>query len=48
VAALPGPGGIVAHSTVEFLIDPQGRERLLYDKTITTAELVHDLQALTA
>jgi protein SCO1/2 len=47
VAALPGSGGTVAHSTVEFLIDPRGRERLLYDKTITTAELVHDLQVLT-
>jgi protein SCO1 len=48
VAALPGPRGTVTHSTVEFLVDPQGRERLLYDKTITTAELVHDLRALTA
>jgi protein SCO1/2 len=48
IAALPGPHGTVTHSTVEFLIDPQGRERLLYDKTITTAELVHDLQTLTA
>jgi protein SCO1 len=48
VAALPGSRGTVTHSTVEFLIDPQGRERLLYDKTITTAELIHDLRALTA
>jgi protein SCO1/2 len=48
VAALPGTGGTVAHSTVEFLIDPRGRERLLYDKTITTAELVQDLRTLTA
>jgi protein SCO1 len=48
VAALPGTDGTVAHSTVEFLIDPRGREQLLYDRTITTAELVHDLRALTA
>jgi hypothetical protein len=30
----------MAHSTVEFLIDPKRRERLLYDKTITTDELI--------
>ena len=48
VAALPGPKGTITHSTFEILIDPQGKERLLYDATITTDDLVHDLTALHA
>jgi len=48
VAAQPGPRGTVTHSTFAILIDPQGRERLLYDATITTGDLVHDLTALHA
>jgi protein SCO1/2 len=48
VAALPGPKGTITHSTFEILIDPQGKERLLYDATITTNDLVHDLTALHA
>jgi protein SCO1/2 len=46
VAALPGPHGTVTHSSVSFLIDPNLRERLLYDKTVTTADVLHDLRAL--
>ena len=46
VAAQPGPHGSITHSTFEILIDPQGKERLLYDATITTAELVGDLSKL--
>ena len=46
VASEPGPNGSVTHSTFEFLIDPEGKERLVYDATITTADLVHDLQEL--
>ena len=46
VAAQPGPRGSITHSTFEILIDPQGRERLLYDATITTAGLVGDLSKL--
>ncbi len=48
VAAQPGPHGTVTHSTFEILIDPKGDERLLYDATITTDDLVHDLTALHA
>jgi protein SCO1 len=48
VAAQPGPHGTVTHSTFEILIDPQGHERLIYDATVTTADLVHDLVALHA
>jgi protein SCO1 len=46
VAALPGPHGTVTHSSVSFLIDPSLRERLLYDKTVTTGDVLHDLRAL--
>ena len=46
VAAQPGPHGSVTHSTFEILIDPQGKQRLLYDATITTADLVGDLSKL--
>jgi protein SCO1/2 len=46
VAAQPGPHGAVTHSTFEILIDPKGKERLLYDATITTADLVGDLSKL--
>ena len=46
VAAQPGPHGSITHSTFEILIDPQGKQRLLYDATITTADLVGDLSKL--
>lgn len=46
VAARPGPKGTITHSTYEMLIDPQGKERLLYDATITSAELSGDLAKL--
>jgi protein SCO1 len=46
VAAQPGPRGSVTHSTFEILIDPQGKERLIYDATITTADLTGDLSKL--
>ena len=48
VAAVAGPGGTVTHSTFEILIDPQGRERLIYDSTVTAAAVVHDLSLLEA
>jgi protein SCO1 len=43
VAVLPGPKGTITHSTFELLIDPQGRERLVYDSSVQTADVVHDL-----
>ena len=46
VAALPGPHGTVTHSSVSILVDPNLGERLLYDKTVTTADVLHDLHAL--
>jgi len=46
IASTPGPNGTVSHSAFEILVDPKGRERLLYDSNVTTAEVVHDLDAL--
>jgi cytochrome oxidase Cu insertion factor (SCO1/SenC/PrrC family) len=46
IAERPGPKGTVTHSAQEFLIDPQGNERLIYDATITTAQLAGDLTKL--
>jgi len=46
IASTPGAKGTVSHTAVEYLIDPQGRERLIYDSTVTTAEVVHDLTRL--
>ena len=48
VASTPGPNAEVSHSAIEYLIDPQGRERLIYDSTVTTATVVHDLTLLEA
>ena len=48
VASITGPDAAVSHSAIEYLIDPRGRERLIYDATVTTATVVHDLTALEA
>lgn len=46
IAVELGPSGPVTHSSFELLIDPQGRERLIYDSTVTVAAVVHDLTEL--
>ena len=46
VAAQPGPRGTVTHSTFEILVDPKGKERLIYDATIKASQLTGDLQKL--
>jgi protein SCO1/2 len=46
VAAQPGPHGTVTHSTFEILVDPEGKDRLLYDQSIKASELTGDLQKL--
>jgi protein SCO1/2 len=48
VASISGPNAVVSHSAIEYLIDPQGQERLIYDSTVTAAEVVHDLTLLEA
>jgi protein SCO1/2 len=47
IASTPGPNGTVSHSAFEILVDPQGRERLLYDSNVTSAAIVQDLAQLT-
>jgi protein SCO1/2 len=47
IASTPGPNGTVSHSAFEILVDPKGRERLLYDSNVTSAAVVHDLEQLT-
>jgi len=46
IAVLAGPQATVTHSTVQFLIDPQGRERLTYGSDVTAADVIHDLKRL--
>jgi protein SCO1 len=46
VAAQPGPRGTVTHSTFEILVDPDGKERVIYDQSIKAAQLTGDLQKL--
>ncbi|MBV8394919.1 MAG: SCO family protein [Actinobacteria bacterium] len=46
IASTPGPSGTVSHSAFEILVDPKGRERLIYDSNVTTAEVLHDLNEL--
>jgi protein SCO1/2 len=35
IAALPGPRGTISHSAFTLLVDPQGRERVLFDAHVT-------------
>jgi protein SCO1/2 len=46
VAATEGPKATISHSAFELLVDPRGRERLLYDSQLHSADLVHDLRVL--
>jgi protein SCO1/2 len=36
-------GSTVGHSAYEVLVDPAGRERVLYDEHVTPAEVLHDI-----
>lgn len=40
VAALPGPQGTVSHSSYEILVDPQGRERVLFDAKVKARDVL--------
>jgi protein SCO1/2 len=48
VAVLPGPKRTVSHSALQILVDPDGRERLVYDSTVKSSDVVHDLKLLLA
>jgi protein SCO1 len=39
--------GVVSHSAFEILIDPSGRERLIYDANVKPSDLIVDLAELT-
>jgi protein SCO1/2 len=45
VAATSGPKPIVSHSAFELLVDPQGRERVLYDAQVQASDVAHDVSA---
>lgn len=46
VAAGPGPEDTINHSAYTLLVDPAGRERVIYDATVKPADVVHDLRVL--
>jgi protein SCO1 len=46
VATVGGPAGTVGHSAFELLVDPRGKERLLYDAQLTAADIEHDIPLL--
>ena len=46
IAAVAGPKGTVTHSSFEILIDPAGKERLIYNATVTAIDVVQDLNVL--
>jgi protein SCO1/2 len=39
VAAIAGPKPIVSHTAFELLVDPQGRERVLFDAQVQAADV---------
>jgi protein SCO1/2 len=45
--AAQAPGtGVVTHVAYTMLVDPQGKERLVYDAQVKAAQVVHDLRLL--
>jgi protein SCO1/2 len=46
VAAIAGPRPIVSHTAFELLVDPQGRERVLYDAQVQAVDITRDVAAL--
>jgi protein SCO1 len=46
IASTGGPHDTVSHSSFEILVDPRGRERLIYDAQFKAADLLHDLPLL--
>jgi protein SCO1/2 len=48
VAAVAGPERAVSHSAFEFLVDPQGRERVLFDAQVQATDVSAAIKKLTA
>jgi protein SCO1/2 len=46
VLAVRAAPGVVNHVTYTALIDPTGRQRVLYDSQVKAAEVLHDLRVL--
>ncbi|HXK14396.1 MAG TPA: SCO family protein, partial [Gaiellaceae bacterium] len=46
VAAVAGPKPIVSHTAFELLVDPQGRERVLWDAQVQASDIARDLEVL--
>jgi cytochrome oxidase Cu insertion factor (SCO1/SenC/PrrC family) len=46
VAATAGPKPIVSHGAFELLVDPQGRERVLYDAQVQASDVARHVSAL--
>jgi protein SCO1/2 len=46
VASVGGPKETVSHSAFELLVDPAGKERVLYDSSLHARDVVDDVQAL--
>jgi protein SCO1/2 len=46
VAAVQRTPDLVDHVAYTALVDPQGRERVLYDSTVRARQVVHDLRVL--
>lgn len=45
--AAQAPGtGVVSHVAYTMLVDPRGKERLVYDAQVKASEVVHDLRVL--
>jgi len=40
VASLPGSSGTVSHSAVTLLVDPKGKERVLFDAQVTARQVL--------
>jgi cytochrome oxidase Cu insertion factor (SCO1/SenC/PrrC family) len=46
VAAIAGPRPIVSHTAFELLVDPLGRERVLYDAQVQASDIARDVTAV--
>ena len=46
VTAVAGPGSEVSHTTIELLVDPQGKERVLYDAQVQATDITVGIKKL--
>ena len=48
VAAVAGPRPIVSHTAFEFLVDPQGKERVIYNAQVQATDITSGIKKLPA